>query len=218
MATRRSKEKDPDDAKYPPQTARRIKSAIIPTIILVVAAVFYLMIRSYQGIAPDPTAHAGVGESLVFLELDPLTGNPSPVSLENLQGRVTLLNFWGWWCPPCRAELPHLTQIRQRFAGHPAFQLLAVSCPAGGQTQDDTQSLREETAKLLKRLQLDLPTYFDPDSATLGMLRDRIQFEGFPTTLLLNRRGEIRAIWVGYRPGVEIEMEQHIDAILNEER
>lgn len=217
MATRESKEKDSDDAKYPPQTARRIKSAVVPTIILVVAATIYLAIRSHQGVAPDPTAHAGVGESLVFLEIEPLTGNPPPVTLEGLQDRVTLLNFWGWWCPPCRAELPHLAQLRQRFAGHPAFQLLAVSCPAGGQT-NDLHSLREETAKLLKRMQLDMPTYFDPDNATLGMMRDRVQFEGFPTTLLLDRRGEVRAVWVGYRPGVEIEMEQHIGAILNEER
>ena len=43
-----------------------------------------------------------------------------------------------------------------------------------------------------------------------------IEFEGYPTTLLLDRRGVIRAVWVGYRPGLETEMERHISMLLEE--
>ena len=62
-------------------------------------------------------------------------------------------------------------------------------------------SLRENTEALLKQLDLDLPTYFDPSDATRDAVDRVIGFQGFPTTLLLDRRGVIRAIWVGYRPG-----------------
>lgn len=36
-------------------------------------------------------------------------------NLKSLRGRVVLLNFWATWCPPCRAELPDLNAINDRF-------------------------------------------------------------------------------------------------------
>jgi cytochrome c biogenesis protein CcmG, thiol:disulfide interchange protein DsbE len=164
---------------------------------------------------PLPENHAGVGEPLTIVELEPLTGSEAPLSASDLQGKVVLLNFWGTWCPPCRDELPSMAGLRQRFAGHEAFRLLAISYPAGGQG-NDLVSLREETAALLKRLDLDLPTYCDPDDKTRAAVDQLIRFEGFPTSVLLDRRGVIRAVWVGYWPGAETEMEHFIDKLLSE--
>ena len=104
----------------------------------------------------------------------------------------------------------------KRYAGREAFRLLAVSCPAAGQV-DDVQSLQENTASLLKQLKLDMPTYYDPDEGTQYALGNLIVFEGYPTTVLLDRRGVIRAVWAGYRPGMETEMERHIGTLLDEE-
>ena len=108
-----------------------------------------------------------------------------------------------------------MAELRQRFAGQPTFRLLAVSYPPLGQP-DDLQSLRNETADLLKKLDVDLPTYCDPGNATLTAVDETIALEGYPTTLLLDRRGVVRAVWAGYRPGVETEMERFIDEILSE--
>ena len=71
------------------------------------------------------------------------------------------------------------------------------------------QSLQDDTASLLKRLKLDLPTYYDPDGGTQYALSKVIDLEAYPTTLLLDRRGVIRAVWVGYRPGVETKWSVH---------
>ena len=46
---------------------------------------------------------------------------------------------------------------------------------------------------LLKRLNLDLPTYYDANAATVTALSDLINFEGYPTTLLLDHQGIILA-------------------------
>jgi cytochrome c biogenesis protein CcmG, thiol:disulfide interchange protein DsbE len=207
----------------PKPTSRVIAHFRLVLIWLVVAAglagVYWLMIQ--EQIAPNPTAHAGVGKPLPFLELQPLTGGPPAVSRTDLADHVTLMNFWGTWCPPCCNELPHMAELRQRYAGQDAFRLLAVSCPPGDQ-RDDVQSLREETVALLKRLNLDLPAYYDPDDATLSALRILLKFEQdrfpFPTTVLLDRKGVIRAVWEGYRPGVETEMERYIGTVLEEEQ
>jgi len=78
------------------------------------------------------------------------------------------------------------------------------------------QSLQEDTASLLKRLNLDLPSYYDSDGGTQYALGNLIDPEFYPTTVLLDRHGVIRAVWVGYRPGMETEMERYIGALLDE--
>ena len=172
--------------------------------------------RIPRRVVPNPESYRGVGEPLTYLELEPLTGHSPGLSLRELDDRVVLLSFWGTWCPPCRAELPKIAALRQRFAGQEAFELVAISYPASGQG-DDLTSLRENTEALLKRLDLDLPTYWDPGDTTRIEVDRRIGFEGFPTTLLLGRHGVIRAVWVGYRPGVETEIERYVDKVLSEE-
>ena len=168
-----------------------------------------------QMMTGGPGGHRGVGQTITFLKLTPLTGNPPPLAASDLQGRVTLLNFWGTWCPPCRAELPHMNELHKHFAGQAAVRLVAISYPPGG-FGGDLKSLAEETASLLKELNLDLPTYCDPDSETLAAVDRLIGFEGFPTTLLVDRRGVIRKIWVGYGPGVEKEMKENVGKLLAE--
>jgi thiol-disulfide isomerase/thioredoxin len=184
-------------------------------VILLAAYWVYATFLSTERIVSNPKERQGVGERLAFLELQPLTGPGTQVSLKDLSGSVVLLNFWGTWCPPCRNELPHIAELGRRYAGRIDFRLLAVSYPPGG-ASDDAESLQEETASLLKRLRLDLPTYRDPGDRTLAATDHAIVFEGFPTSVLLDRQGLIRAVWVGYLPGMEIDVEREIGAVLDE--
>ncbi len=48
------------------------------------------------------------------------------ISMDDLAGKVVLLDFWATWCGPCREALPHVRQIAQKFAGQP-FVVLSVS-------------------------------------------------------------------------------------------
>jgi len=40
-----------------------------------------------------------------------------PLSLESERGKVVLLNFWATWCGPCRAEIPDLIALQEKYAG-----------------------------------------------------------------------------------------------------
>jgi thiol-disulfide isomerase/thioredoxin len=171
--------------------------------------------RFQQRVRANPEAHRGVGKQWTLLELEPLSGDPPQLSLSDLQGHVTLLNFWGPWCSPCRDELPHLVELQRRFKGQKAFQLVLISYPLYGQT-DELESLQEETDVVLDRLDLDLSIYCDPDDKTRDAVDQMIGFDGFPTTLLVDRQGVIRAVWVGYQPGVETEMETYVGKVLAE--
>jgi thiol-disulfide isomerase/thioredoxin len=48
------------------------------------------------------------------------------ISLDGLQGKVVLIDFWATWCGPCREALPHIQEIAQKFQGQPLV-ILSVS-------------------------------------------------------------------------------------------
>jgi thiol-disulfide isomerase/thioredoxin len=51
------------------------------------------------------------------------------ISMDDLQGKVVLLDFWATWCGPCREALPHLRNIAKKFDGQPLV-VLSVSLDA----------------------------------------------------------------------------------------
>ncbi len=67
------------------------------------------------------TKHPAIGLPLVSLSLDPLTGNGKALDKSSLAGKVTLINLWGTWCPPCRIEFPHLAVLESKLKGENEF-------------------------------------------------------------------------------------------------
>ncbi len=148
------------------------------------------------------------------LELQPLAGGASPVSLADLTGRVVLINLWGTWCPPCRQELPHMADLQRSFKDHAGFRLLAVSCGRNG--NEDLPTLQRNTEELLSQQNIHLPVYADPGGITRAAIANAVGKRGYPTTLLIDRSGNIRHVWTGYRPGLEDEISQYVRQLLQE--
>jgi thiol-disulfide isomerase/thioredoxin len=205
---------DPPEASQPEKQAGG-RGNLMAWLIFIAAAVVVAAIFEFSGSGDTGTNQAAVGRRLPQLELKPLTGGGRPVSLRDLQGRVTLVDFWGTWCPPCAAELPHIAMLATKFAGAD-FQVLAVSCgmdPRSEQALD----LSEQTESFLKGFKINLPTYFDPGAYTRNGVEMIAGSIGYPTTIVLDRRGVIRGMWVGYRAGDERKLEKLIAKLLAEE-
>jgi thiol-disulfide isomerase/thioredoxin len=214
----------PDHQTGPPRPPDRtpagsrawVNWAIIAAVALLLFGVFHF--RPFG--EPDATGHPAVGSPLLEVDLMGLTGTEQgAVTRDHLLGDVVLLHFWATWCPPCRAELPHIASLEKDLGKLEGARLLAVSSgPARSSAEWD--QLAAETRLTLEDLGVDMPTYADPAGATAGAFQILIQdagqpdLFGFPTTILVDRSGVVRAVWVGYRPGIHEEMKRMVKRLV----
>jgi thiol-disulfide isomerase/thioredoxin len=171
--------------------------------IVAAAGFLYLVAANLMRPVESGTEGPAIGHTLPYFQIEALTGDSKPVSRDDLKGRVTVVNYWGTWCPPCRLELPHIVDLAERFRSHPDFRLYAVSCSSG--RDEDLEPLRAETQAFLEAGQVAMPTYADQNFASrqaVTMVLNGEQF-AYPTTLVLDRGGVIRGLWIGYRSGTE---------------
>lgn len=123
------------------------------------------------------------------------------VSLEQLRGNVVMLNFWASWCGPCRTEMPLLEQMHKRYSSL-GFTLLGVNVEAN----------TADAERWLKETPVTFPVLFDRDSK-VSKLYD---VSAMPSTVFIDRKGNIRYLHKGYQPGDESEYLNQIRALLKE--
>lgn len=201
-----------------PAGKRRRGGAGLAVVLLAAAALLYVvMSREDQTTTTD--AHPAVGRRLQFLRFEPLTGDSKSVSSDDLVGRVTLVNYWGTWCGPCIREFPELVELAARFGKQADFRFLPVSCGSGDDS--DLELLRVETQEFLSEHHAaDLATYADQNAASRRAMIVELNMSpgnfAYPTTILFDRQGRIRAFWEGYSPHAVHEMARKVDELLNE--
>jgi thiol-disulfide isomerase/thioredoxin len=113
-----------------------------------------------------------------------------PIKLADYQGQVVIVDIWGTWCPPCRMEVPHFIALRDKYHE----QGLEVI----GLNYEDTKADIEE---FVAQVPINYPLALG-DEPTKNMVPD---FEGFPTTLFLDRTGTVRLKVVGYHEYIDLE-------------
>jgi thiol-disulfide isomerase/thioredoxin len=97
--------------------------------------------------------------------------------LAQYRGKVVLVNFWATWCEPCRAEMPSMEALRQRYADAP-FVVLAVN------VDEPEQRIRA----FLQRMPLTFQILLDPGMHATREWNARI----LPASFLVGRDGRIR--------------------------
>lgn len=101
-----------------------MKSGVKIAIVLALLAVIGLF---WRGLSLNPRHIPTVLEgkpAMPFSGTDLLSGQP--VSLEQLKGKVVLVNFWASWCAECVKEHANLLRLQQEFGSHPDFAMLGV--------------------------------------------------------------------------------------------
>lgn len=146
----------------------------------------------------DQTTLVKVGQQVPSFEVEMIDG--SKVKIDDLKGKVVLVNFWATWCGPCRQEFQYLPkEIVERFAGKD-FVLLAIS-------RDET---REVVEKFRKTTGYSFPMGLDPGREIYSLFAT----QSIPRNFLVGKDGKIILSEIGFSQEKLTELIAAIDAAL----
>jgi len=126
-------------------------------------------------IQADPTGHIAADFKLKAVD-------GKEYSLQDLRGKIVLLDFWATWCSPCRRELPMMEKLHREFN---TSGLVVLGMDAGENA--------ETVAKFLQTTKLSYPVLLGVD----GELAHTYDVNAFPTVILIDRQGQIALFRVG---------------------
>ncbi|HKU91050.1 MAG TPA: TlpA disulfide reductase family protein [Steroidobacteraceae bacterium] len=112
------------------------------------------------------------------------------IDLSQFKGQVVMINFWASWCGPCREEMPLLEDIYKKYKPM-GFTMLAVN------VEPNTKDADAWLAKLKKPVTF--PIAYDVDSKVSKLYK----VETMPSTVIVDRKGNVRALHRGYKAGDE---------------
>lgn len=96
--------------------------------------------------------------------------------LASLKGKVVFINFWATWCPPCIAEMPSVNSLYNKMKSNDKVVFLLV----------DADNTLKRSGEFMKKNKYDLPVY-----APAAALPNELFMGSLPTTLIINKEGEI---------------------------
>jgi len=129
-----------------------------------------------------------------------------PVALENLRGRVVLLEFWATWCKPCQEMFPKLKSLHEQESLR-GLEITAITrhYMAYGGTDE---SMAEEL-QLISAMVTDHGVSFPVGVAADERLQAIYGANGLPTVVLIDRQGVVRYAGPGGEdPGFDETLQQ----------
>ena len=170
----------------------------------------FLSLGALSGCASDGGKGSDSGES------GGLVGNPAPdfsvqalsnakgtIALKSMRGKVVLIDFWGTFCDPCKKSFPKLQDLNTKFAAS-GLQIIGISedeaddkdkIPGFGDTYGAKFAVGWDTDKTIARS-------YEPKT--------------MPSSYIIDKKGVVRFVHVGYHDGEEVEVEKEIKELLGQ--
>ncbi len=127
----------------------------------------------------------GLGNLPPDFELTTLDGDS--LTLSELKGKKVVLNFWATWCPPCKAEMPHMENYYRNSAEEDNVEIVAVNM-----TDSENRGVKV-VQEFIDNYDLTFKIPLDEQ----GIVEEAYQVFQLPTTFMLNTDGTISQIIKG---------------------
>lgn len=127
------------------------------------------------------------------------------LTLEDLQGKLVIVDFWGTWCPPCRAEVPSYVKLKKEFGDK--IEIVGFAF----ERADDDEEAYDNVVEFMEEFDINYECALGDDA-----LRELVpDFRGYPTTLFIDGKGTVRFKKTGSMSHEKLEM--IVNAIMGEE-
>ena len=127
-------------------------------------------------------------------------GGPN-LKLSEMAGSVVLINFWASWCGPCREEMPLLNSLHKKYEPL-GFKVLGVN------VEQDVKGAKG----FLTNFPVDFPVLLDSDNR----VSEQYKVIAMPTTVVVDRDGNMRFLHQGYKSGDEAKYRQMVKKLVRE--
>lgn len=158
------------------------------------------MFRLLAGLALILSSHLALAAEPSF-DFTLASNKGDNLRLAEQRGDVIMLNFWASWCGPCRKEMPLLDELHSRYEAA-GFQVWGVN----------VDSERADAEKMLGKIPVDFPILFD----SAGDISKKYGIDAMPSSVFIDRDGNVRHIHRGYRDGDEAAYKKIIKELIRE--
>lgn len=111
-------------------------------------------------------------------------------TLADYKGKTIFLNFWATWCGPCKAELPDIQKLYEKYSEETEEEVVVLGVAGPKMGNEKTE---EEIIEFLEENELTYPVLMDID----WTLFQGYGISSFPTTFMIDKEGNV----FGYVPG-----------------
>lgn len=157
-------------------------TSIAPRLPYVLAGAVLTVAVALAWVQRDPSAVAGPGSPAPSFQAHDLEG--TPVTLDDFEGRVVLLNIWATWCHPCRVEMPSMQRLYEDYRDTD-FEIVAVSIDAAPGRTDGLERPGGDIEAFADSLGLTFRILHDPS----GGIQEAYRTTGVPESFLIGRDG-----------------------------
>lgn len=140
---------------------------------------------TYANIFPISKVAAPVANKIVDISF--MKDGKEMSLLEYTKGKYVFLNFWGTWCPPCRAEIPHIVEIQSELGAD--LVVVGISLERAGEMKDAIKTAGEFSAKNNINYMNIVVNNANPLKANLAAAYGGLQY--VPTTFLIDKSGNV---------------------------
>ena len=159
-----------------------------------------LLLAAFMALStPFPAAAAEVGKLAPDFTLKSLGGKN--LKLSEMAGSVVLINFWASWCGPCREEMPLLNSLHKKYEPL-GFTVLGVN------VEQDVKGAEG----FLENFPVNFPVLLDSDNR----VSEQYKVIAMPTTVVVDRDGNMRFLHQGYKSGDEAKYRQMLKELVRE--
>ncbi|MFJ9137458.1 MULTISPECIES: TlpA family protein disulfide reductase [unclassified Streptomyces] len=132
----------------------------------------------------DGISTVAKADRVAIPDLSGKTVDGKQLDVADYKGKVVVLNVWGSWCPPCRAEAPNFVKVAKETAAQ-GVQFVGIN------TRDANVSLARSFEK---DKGVTYPSLFDPTGKLmLRFKKGTLNPQTIPSTLVIDRDGKIAA-------------------------
>ena len=115
----------------------------------------------------------------------------------NYEGKIILLNFFATWCSPCRAEIPTLNNLKEKYSND--FEIIAVSMAQ----RDGTLTTNEALNEFISHYKINFPVV--NSDVNFALAKEVGDIQNVPTMVLFDKDGKIIQTYEGVVPQEMLE-------------